>query len=377
MTYDSIIVGAGIIGLGIAWRASQLGMSVLVLDRADPPQGASWVAAGMLAPVTEAGFGEEPLLRLNLASARRWPGFLAELAASSGMPLHTTGEGTLFVALDRDQSEALRRLFEYQVESGLGSRWLSSSDCRGLEPGLHPGTRSGILAGTDVAVDPRMVTRALRIAVQAAGGHVSPGCAVRSIVTGQTPGVELEDRSFLGCKAVVLAAGAWSGSIPGAGPHVAAGIRPVKGQILRLRTPSSQPVLTRYVIRTEEVYLVPRPEGELVVGATLEEKGFDTAATAGGVFELLRAAGEVLPGIRELELAGVDVGLRPGTRDNAPMLGESGLPGLVVATGHYRHGVLLTPVTAGAIAELLSKGEAPAELAPFSPCRFASCKFAS
>lgn len=372
MTYDSIIVGAGITGLAIAWRACQLGLSVLVLDRGEPPRGASSVAAGMLAPVSEAAFGEDPLLRLNLDSARRWPAFLEELSVVSGMHLKTTGEGTLFVALDRDRSEALRRIFEYQMDCGLQVRWLSSSECREMEPALHPCTRSGVLAGGDVATDPRLITRALRIAVETAGGQVRTGCAVRSIVTGAAPGVELEDGSVLGCKAAVLAAGAWSGSICGTGAGVARGIRPVKGQILRLRTPDAQPDLIRHIIRTDEVYLVPRSEGELVVGATLEEKGFDTAPTAGGVFELLRAAGEVLPGIRELELTGVDVGLRPGTRDNAPMLGESGLPGLVVATGHYRHGVLLAPVTADAIAELLIKGEVPYELEPFSPSRFAS-----
>jgi glycine oxidase len=368
--YDSIIVGAGIIGLSIGWRASQLGLSVLVLDRSDPPDGASAVAAGMLAPVTEAAFGEDALLRLNLESARRWPGFAEELSMSTGVDLAGHEPGILHIALDRDQSEALRRLFDYQQSLGLEADWLTSSACRRLEPGLHPSTRSGILAHGDAAVDPRRVVEALLVSLKAAGGIVRLGVEVAEVLGGPDPAVLLTTGEVVEAGTVVVAAGPWSGRLPGMPSYVDKAVRPVKGQILRLRQTASLPVPVRHVLRTEEVYLVPRPGGEVVVGATVEERGFDTAPTAGGVFELLRAGNELLPGIREMELVEVSSGLRPGTPDNAPLLGLV-VPGLVVATGHYRNGVLLAPVTADGIAELLAKGDLPAELAGFAPDRFA------
>ncbi|HEX2179616.1 MAG TPA: glycine oxidase ThiO [Actinomycetota bacterium] len=369
MRYDSIVVGAGIIGLSIGWRASQLGMSVLVLDRSDPPDGASTVAAGMLAPVTEATFGEDALLRLNLESARRWPGFAEELTMSTGVHLSGHEPGILHLALDRDQSEALRRLFDYQQSLGLKAEWLTSSACRRLEPGLHPSTRAGILAHADAAVDPRQVVEALRGALKAAGGELRLGHEVAGVAGGSSPGARLATGETIAAGTVVVAAGSWSGRLPGIPSYVGKAIRPVKGQILRLRQASPLPSPVTHVLRTEEVYLVPRPGGEVVVGATVEEKGFDPVPTAGGVFELLRAAGELLPGIREMELAEVTAGLRPGTPDNAPLLGTVA-PGLVVATGHYRNGVLLAPVTADGIAGLLAKGELPEELAGFAPDRF-------
>ncbi len=368
--YDSIIIGGGIIGLSVGWRASQLGLSVLVLDRGDPPNAASTVAAGMLAPVTETTFGEDALLRLNLESARRWKGFAEELSLTSGVNLADHPPGILHAALDRDQSESLSRLFDYQQELGLQVDWLSSMACRRLEPALHPSTRAGILAGGDWAVDPRRVLEALRIALKAEGAEVRHGAEVARVAAGTNPTVRLSDGEVLQAGTVVVAAGPWSGLLPGVPAEIGRVVRPVKGQILRLRAAASLPLTLRHVVRTEDVYLVPRPGGEVVVGATVEEKGFDTASTAGGIFELLRAADELLPGIREMELVEIGAGLRPGTPDNAPLLGTVE-PGLVVATGHYRNGVLLAPVTADGIAELLAKGELPPELAGFDPMRFA------
>ncbi|HEX2054648.1 MAG TPA: glycine oxidase ThiO [Actinomycetota bacterium] len=368
MRYDCVIVGAGIIGLSIGWRASQYGLSVLVLDRADPPDGASAVAAGMLAPVTEANFGEESLLRLNLEGAHRWPAFAEELSFAAGMHLNDHEKGILHVALDRDQAEALHRLFDYQTALGLDVEWLSSLACRRMEPGLHPSTRSGILARADAAVDPRRIVEALRVVLRAAGGQVRHGAEVVEVKGNPDTGVRLAGGEQIPADNVVLAAGCWSGRIPGVPEHFSRALRPVKGQILRLRPSPAQPPL-RLVLRTEEVYVVPRPGGEVVVGATVEEKGFDTTATAGGVLELLRAGNELLPGIREMAVAEVGAGLRPGTPDNAPILGELA-PGIVAATGHYRNGILLAPLTADGIAELLAKGELPEELAGFAPDRF-------
>lgn len=366
MTFDTIVVGGGIIGLSIAWRAAQLGLSVCVVNRPDGEPAASRVGAGMLAPVTEVNFGEERLLRLNIESASRWPSFASELSEISGIDLLTGPHSTLHVALDRDQAESLRRLFDFQQELDLQVTWLKSSVLRDLEPALHPSAQAAVLAARDGSVDPRRVLTALRIALEAEKVTVLPQ-EVLAISAGSEPEVALDNGDGLQAKSVVLAAGSRSAGIAGAPPRLAGVLRPVKGQILRLR--SNAPLL-RHTIRTEDVYIVARPGGEVIVGATVEEKGFDTSVTAGGVLQLLRAAGEAVPGIRELELKESSAGLRPGSPDNAPLLGWSSEPGVILAVGHFRNGILQAPVTADGVALLLSKGQAPPEFDGFNPGRF-------
>ncbi|MGH2768633.1 MAG: glycine oxidase ThiO, partial [Actinomycetota bacterium] len=335
---DTIVVGAGVIGLGIGWRAACLGLSVLVVERARAGKGASWVSAGMLAPITEAYFGEGALLALNLESARRYPSFLAELAEAGGSPVTPIAPGTLFVALDRDQLEALRRLYDFQRELGLAVEWIPGGRCREIEPALHPSTRAGILAAHDREVDPRELSSALAEALVRAGGRLREGAEVSEVLLrgGRAVGVGLSGGEQIAAGSVVLAAGCWSGGIGGVPEPIAQAIRPVKGQIVRLRSRSGEPALVGHVIRTEEIYLVPRAGGGLVAGATVEEQGFDLALTAGGIYELLRAAQEAAPGVRELELVEASAGLRPGTPDNAPLLGPTSIERLVAATGHYR-----------------------------------------
>jgi glycine oxidase len=377
---ETVVVGAGAIGLGIAWRLARRGRDVLVLDRGEPGGGASFHAAGMLAPITEATFGEDALLRLNLASAAAYPAFLRELAAATGRSLASSAPGTLFVALDRDQLEALERLCEFQRGLGLAVEWLGGSRCRELEPALHPAVRAGIRA-VEREVDPRALTAALGCAVAAAGGRVRGGAEVAGLLRSgdRVAGVVLTTGEEIAAPSVVLAAGCWSGGIAGVPKEVANAVRPVKGQILRLRPRLGDALPIRHLVRTEDVYLVPRSSpargDEIVVGATVEEQGFDTSLTAAGVYELLRAAIEVVPGIREMELAEASAGLRPGSRDNAPLLGSllgpGGTAGLVVATGHHRNGILLTPVTADAIASVVCEGRAPEAIAAFTPDRFA------
>ncbi|TMK49735.1 MAG: glycine oxidase ThiO [Actinobacteria bacterium] len=385
---ETIVVGGGAIGLGIAWRLSQRGRDVLVLERAEPGSGASYHAAGMLAPITEATFGEDALLRLNLTSAAAYPAFLRDLAAATGRSLQSGAPGTLFVALDRDQLEALERLYEFQRGLGLAVEWLRGSRCRELEPALHPAVRAGIGAA-EKEVDPRSLTAALGCAVAAAGGRVRSGAEVARLLWtgGHITGVALTTGEEIAAPSVVLAAGCWSGGIAGVPKEVADAVRPVKGQILRLRPRAGEALPIGHLLRTEEVYLVPRSSpargDEIVVGATVEEQGFDTSLTGGGVYELLRAAIEVVPGVREMKLAEASAGLRPGSRDNAPLLGPLsdppfgplsggwGAAGLVVATGHHRNGILLTPVTADAIASVVCEGVVPEAIAPFRPDRFA------
>ena len=367
--FDAIVVGAGIVGLSAGWSAAKLGLNVLVLDRGERPGGASTVAAGMLAPVTEASFGEEDLLQLNIESAARWPSFAAELAESSGVELLDGHPGTLHVAVDRDQTESLRRLHEYRTELGLDVEWLGSTELRRLEPGLHPSARAAVRARGDLAVDPRKALEALSTAFRSAGGDVRQGADVAAVRGGAQPSVTLSSGDSLRAGNVVIAAGCWSSSIEGVPEGLKRVLRPVKGQILRLR-PRSSALPIRHTIRTEEVYLVPRRDGETVVGATVEEMGFDSTPTAGGALELLRAADEVVPGIREMELAEVSAGLRPGSLDNRPLIGPTSVPGIVLATGHYRNGILLAPITGEAVAHLLAKGENMAACRLFEPARF-------
>ena len=369
-TSDVVVVGGGVIGLGIAWRAAQAGLGVTVVDSA-PGRGASWAAAGMLAPVTEVHYGERPLLELNLAAAARWRAFAAELQAFASRSVGYRRCGTLSVARDTDDLAALEDLYAFQHGLGLDVERLRGSECRKLEPGLAPSIRGGILATGDHQVDNRALVAALLVACERAGvRHLVRRVAAVRVEGERARGVVLAGGQPLDAGTVVLAAGCWSGTLPGLPPGLVPPVRPVKGQLLHLRGPGEAPLAQRN-IRGLEVYVVSRGDGRVVVGATVEEHGFDTTVTAGGVHDLLRAAVELLPEATELELTELVAGLRPGTPDNAPLIGPSSLDGLVIASGHYRNGILLVPVTADSVAAVLAGGPVPDIIAPFSPGRFA------
>ncbi|MET9621338.1 glycine oxidase ThiO [Streptomyces sp. NPDC006464] len=371
---DVLVIGGGIIGLVTAWRTALRGLRTAVVDP-EPGGGAAAVAAGMLAAVTELHYGEETLLGLNLASARRYPGFVAELQEATGHDVGYRACGTLAVALDADDRAHLRELHALQTRCGLESEWLSGRDCRRLEPMLAPGVRGGLRVDGDHQVDPRRLAAALVTACERAGVIFHRAVAERlTVARDRAVGAALDDGTELPADQVVLAGGSLSGRLAGVPDEVLPPVRPVKGQVLRLTVPPAYaPFLSRTVravVRGSHVYLVPRESGELVVGATSEELGWDTTVTAGGVYELLRDAHELVPGITELPLTETRAGLRPGSPDNAPMLGPTALPGLLLATGHYRNGVLLTPVTGDAVAEALATGTLPDEARPFTPRRF-------
>ncbi|MET7896160.1 glycine oxidase ThiO [Streptomyces mirabilis] len=373
---DVLVIGGGIIGLVTAWRAAQRGFTVAVVDP-EPGGGAARVAAGMLAAVTELHYGEQTLLGLNLASARRYPDFAAELTEASGQDLGYRRCGTLAVALDADDRAHLRELHALQHRSGLESEWLSGRECRRLEPMLAPGVRGGLRVDGDHQIDPRRLAKALVTACERAGVEFHRTWAERlTVVRDRAAGVVTTGGEQLAAGQVVLAAGSLSGKLPGVPADVLPPVRPVKGQVLRLTVPKRYaPFLSRTVravVRGSQVYLVPRENGELVVGATSEELGWDTTVTAGGVYELLRDAHELVPGITELPLTETRAGLRPGSPDNAPLLGPTALDGLLLATGHYRNGVLLTPVTGDAMAHVLTTGELPEVARPFAPGRFST-----
>jgi glycine oxidase len=359
---DAVIVGGGTIGLACAWRAARRGLRVRVLERDEPGDGATHVAAGMLAPVGEATWGEDALVQISLASARGWPGFAAELERDSGLESGYEPRGALHVALDRDEAEELRRRYELMSSLDLGVEWLRPRECRALEPGLSPSCTAGVHLPGEAAVDPRLLVPALVAAVKEAGGEVVSRAEVVDSIFEQErlAGVVTSEGREHRADRVVLATGAWSGAGSWLPPSARPPVRPVKGQLVVLRGGPEQVVSTR-IVTTERVYLVPRPDGRLIVGATVEERGFDLQVTAGGVHELLREAYRTLPDVAELELVETLAGLRPGTPDNAPLIGPGSLDGLVLATGHHRNGILLTPVTAEAVAAMLAGDPVPPE----------------
>ncbi len=366
------IVGAGVCGLGIGWRLAQAGRAVTVVDRAKAGQGASWAAAGMLAPQVEAEPGEETLLPLLLESRDMWAGFASELERASGIAVGYRTEGTLVVALDRDDREKLK--FRYDYLTGLGGltlEWLTGAEARRREPHLARGVTGAIASPLDHQVDNRKAVEALAAAFRAAGGTLIEDCAVEEVLHdgSRATGVRLADR-IIAAETVVLAAGAWSRNIAGLPEAARPPVRPVKGQMLALQMDPTAP-LTEHVIWGPDCYLVPRGDGRLVVGATVEEMGFDTRLTGGGMFELLRAAWETLPGIYDLPLVESWAGLRPASRDDAPILGPTAIEGLVLATGHHRNGILLTPITADTISRLVLDGTVAPAIRPFSLDRFA------
>ncbi|GAA2638838.1 glycine oxidase ThiO [Dactylosporangium fulvum] len=373
------IVGGGVIGLACAWELLRRGERVTVHDP-DPGRSAGLVAAGMLAPTAEANYGEEALQALMLESMRRWPAFAAELEAASGMRIGYRTEGSLLVALTDDDHAEVLRLVDYYRRAGTPIEPLTGRQLRELEPMLSPRVRGGAFAPGDHQVDPRLVLRALR------------SLPIRFEST------SIDDLSAVRDDVIIVANGVGAARLTGLP------VRPVKGQLLRLRGAES---LVRHVIRGvalgRHVYLVPRADGELVVGATEEERGADTTVTAGGVLDLLRPAADLLPGVVELALAETLAGLRPGTPDNAPVLGPLPLPSgvdhavvvpgkpghsgsvvapqlhdqrgergrrVLVATGHYRNGVLLAPVTAQVIADLATTGATNVDVEAFATARF-------
>ena len=352
--FDAVVVGGGVIGLCSAWRAAERGADVAIVERGDPGAGATRVAAGMLAPVGELSFGEPELLELTLAAAEAYPSFVAELEAAAGVEIGYKRLGALHVALDRDEAEQLRRVHGLQRSLGLEAEWLPPRRCRELEPGLNPSFNGGVFAPREAAVDPRRITTALLAALRSSGVDLLGGTTVQEgLFEGRRlTGVRTDSGTELSAASVVLASGAWSGEASWLPPAARPPVRPVKGQVLELGAIGGPPPCER-ILASERVYMVPRDDGRLIVGATVEERGFETAVTAGGVHELLREAYRLLPEVAEMELLGAIAGLRPGTPDNLPLVGPGEIEGLILATGHYRNGILLAPHTAEAVAGLL------------------------
>jgi glycine oxidase len=374
------VIGGGVCGLGIGWKLARAGVRVSLFERDEPARAATWASAGMLAPQVELRPGEEHLVALGQESMRRWRRFAAEVEADSGLSVGYRDEGTLYVALDRDAAGHLRFLHRHQRELGLPVDWLSGAEARQREPHLSPAVVGALASPDDHQVDPRALGTALARAFERAGGTLHAHAPVErlSVEGNRVTGVMVHGEA-VAADAVVLAAGAWSGQIEGLPQALRPAIRPVKGQIVALQQP--QPPLLAHCVWAMDarrtVYLAPKRSGRLLVGATVEEAGFDTQVTAGAVLDLLRLAWAALPGLYDLPVAEMWAGLRPASRDGAPILGPSPLAGLHLATGHYRNGILFAPVTAEDVATAILTGEIPPAIRPFGVERFGAAGMTS
>lgn len=366
----TVIIGAGITGLSIGWRLAQAGCPVTILERGEAGHGATWAAAGMLAPHAEVKPGDERLLELLLAGHHAWPAFARELEAASSMSVDYRTKGALMVALDRDDTGWLKYHHDLQVRLGLDVQQLSGHEARQMEPHLSRKITSALFSPLDCQVDNRNVALALCTTFLSAGGILREHTTVDKILIEENRirGVHCNGKT-IATETVILAAGAWSRNIPGLPESLRPPVRPVKGQMLSVQMPPNAALIER-IIWGPDTYLVPRSDGRLLIGATVEEQGFDTQLTAGGLHYLLDGAWQMLPGIYDLPIVETWAGLRPGSRDNAPILGETSIQGLVMATGHYRNGILLGPITAQAISQLILKGETMEAIKPFSLERF-------
>ena len=376
---DIAIVGGGIIGLSVAYEAATAGLSVVVIERQRCGSGATPVAAGMLAPVSEAEPALPGMVELGLDSCRLYPDFVARVEVDSGMKCGYRTEGTLSIAVDRDQMEDLEHRAATHEELGLEIERLSARDVLRLEAGLSARIVGGLHTKNDRQVDPRALSAAL---VAAAGMHgvafaeATELAGVERDPSGAVCGVSLRRADEPAGSAhdtietanLVLCAGAWTRELI---PELYdLPLYPIKGQLIRLRGE----VALSHIVASPDVYLVPRAGGELVVGASVEEQGFDDRPTAGVTMDLLGQAWRLLPSVYELEIAEINVGFRPTLPDHMPAIGPIDLPGAFVATGHYRNGIMLAPATAKYLLETIETGEIPQAIAEFRPARFAGAR---
>ncbi|HID04985.1 MAG TPA: glycine oxidase ThiO [Aigarchaeota archaeon] len=369
------VVGGGIIGLSTAWQLALEGVEAVVLERGEAGREATWASAGMLAPNLEAEPGEEALLPLLLESGRMWPKFAEQLEELSGIKVNYRTEGAMAVALNRGDVEELRFQHSFQRRLGLDVKWMDGEEALEMEPNLNRNILAALYSGSDHQVDNRLVVKALKVALQRSGGVLKEHTEVkRIIVEGNRVRGVMADGLVIGADYVVVAAGAWSRRLEGIPDNARPPVRPVKGQMLSVKTPGNNPLLTHVVWGPTRAwgmtYLVPRLDNRILVGSTVEEMGFDKSVTAGGLMNLLRGAWEVFPPIYDLPVDEVWAGLRPGSVDDAPILGPTEVEGLVMAVGHFRNGILLAPITAEAVVKYILEGGLPEVAQPFTMNRF-------
>jgi len=369
---DVVVVGGGIIGCSIAHALARRGHSTFLVERGTPAREATWAAGGMLSPLSE-GLQPGPFLEMGLESLRLYPSFVRSIRESSGHPVEMVESGKLELAFSDEEVEALREVERTRAPGRPGGSWHSSEEIRTREPGLSPEVRGGLFFENEAQVDNRLLGRAAADAARSEGARIREGVPVRSVtgIGGRAGGVELDDGTRIAAGAVVVAAGAWSGRIQGLPRQLP--VRPVRGQMLSMEMTEMGATPLRTVVETSRAYLIPRRGGPLVVGSTMEETGFVVETTQEAIEELSKATAAALPALEGRAPLETWAGLRPGTPDDLPVLGEDpAMDGLFYATGHFRNGILLAPVTATALSALICGDEPPVNLAPFGPDRFSS-----
>lgn len=346
------MIGGGIIGLSVGWQLARHKIPVTILERRQAGSQASWAAAGMLCPYLDSEYENRELLRISEQSLSQYPRFLQELSEDSQCQFSAESQGTLYVAMDRDDSERLRQCFSYKTKAGMPLQWVSGEEARKMEPLLSPQVMGGIWAPDEKQVNNRLVLEALKAAFLARGGKLIERSAVKSVYNdGNGLRVTKDDGQQLKAGIVVNASGAWADqfeALPGSNGRF---IRPVKGQIISLAM--APHLRLKHMVRTPRIYLAPKQDGILRIGATSEDMGFDERATGGAIMDLLRYAWEAFPAIYEYPFVEVATGLRPVSSDANPFIGASSLKGLYHAIGHGRSGILLTPYTAYTLKEII------------------------
>lgn len=364
-----LIIGGGVIGLSTGWQLLRKGFDVEILEQGEAGKSAGWASAGMLAPEAELGFEEIELFRLCKKSFDLYPQFVRELEEDSGIHVHIDKSGSLMIGLDRDDNERLRRIYTFREEVNMPVTWLSGSEAREIEPLLSPKCSGAIWIAEDSQVDNREMLKALRAAIINKGGKITEYTKVESVIieNEKVKGVKT-DKGIVNCNRVIVAAGAWSKQIGGIPEELKPPVRPVKGQIISLKMDENYKLT--HMLRAPDVYILPKHDGRIILGASSEEMGFDTNPTAGEVYKLLERGWEAMPSIYDLPIVSIDVGLRPGSRDHEPIVGGCGIEGLFFATGHFRHGILLTPVTAYELSEQIASGNESEAFKGFQLSRF-------
>lgn len=360
-----VIIGGGIFGLAIGWYLARVGCPVTLFEQGQVGRGATWAAAGMLMPWKISPSFNHDLFLLQQASHQLWPAFAQELKAASNVAIHYQTDGRYFVALDEKAVKRLRKQYTIHKQLDFPLRWLTGEAVRQREPYLSPKIQAAIFSSLSHRVDNRRLIKALREAFLNAGGKLREQTRVTAILTDrqQVRGLQLGEE-MVGTDTVILAAGAWSGQIKGLPQRLQETIQPLKGQTLTLQMSVTAPLIRHPLIGP--VYIVPRRDGRLIVGTTVEEEaGFNTSSTVGGVLQILTKAQQILPAIKELPIVEMGAGLRPTGPERLPVLGTTEIRGLVIASGGHSYGILLSPIVAQAINELVLRGRVIDIIKPF------------
>ncbi|MEP7271151.1 MAG: glycine oxidase ThiO [Acidobacteriota bacterium] len=368
-TFDAAIIGGGVIGCAIAWRLAQAGLSTAIIERGNPGAEASGAAGGMLAPLAEAD-RRDAFFDLSVDSRAHYPSLTTELFDATGVDIEYRTEGTVFLAFTDEDEAELETRFAWQQGADLNVERLDSISVRKLEPLVSEDVRWALRFPDDHQVNNRQLVVGLEAACRASGVTIMDHTEATSLVSeqGQIRGVQTRV-GVVEAANVVIAAGSWSSLLAGSASTSAMAIEPVRGQMIALNSPHPAP---RCVIYSKRAYLIPRLGGFLIAGSTTEHAGYEKVVTAGGLATILERAIEIMPMARSLAITETWAGLRPATADGLPVLGvDPAINGLFYATGHYRNGILLAPITAEIIRDLIVSGSTSRNLAPFEVTRFA------